>query len=134
LLRRLIISRAQVLLSCLEHTAPPVLTNLALQILTTVAAAIYLREPPATRLLQALAALLDRADIVPAAAASYAAEGLGASAVGQPQSHPQGVCEAVGGLRLLGRLAAWGHNDAAIRSHLHSLVPPVQICTCNCAK
>lgn len=114
----------QVLLACLDHNAPPVLTNLSFQVLSAVTAALYLREAPATRLLPALAALLDRAEIVPAT--SDSSEKAATSLAGRPQSHPQGVCEAVGSLRLLGRLASWGHNDGALRSRIRPLVSAVR--------
>ena len=116
------------LLACLDPTCPLALANLSLQILSAASAAIHLRQPPATRLLPALAALLSVADAIPlpgllpdeASGGRDLLQGL------RRQPHPQGVCEAVGGLRLLGRLATHGHNDGAIRTHLPSLVPKVQ--------
>ena len=117
----------QVLLACLDPSAPPAFTNLALQILTSLAAALHLRLPPAVRLLPAITALLLRADVVGTSAGP--AEPFQQQSQSQPgrQSHPQGVCEAVGGLRLLGRLAAFGHNDAVLRSYLPKLLPAVCI-------
>ena len=93
------------------------------------ARSVISRQPPATRLLPALGALLAVADAIPVPGLlpDDPSGGRDPAAGLRRQPHPQGVCEAVGGLRLLGRLATHGHNDGAIRAELPSLVPKVTI-------
>jgi hypothetical protein len=126
---KLLPASRQVLLACLDPTCPLALANLSLQILSAASAALHLRQPPAARLLPALAALLAAADAItlPAMLSDEPSGGRDPAQGLRRQPHPQGVCEAVGGLRLLGRLATLGHNDTAIRTHIPALVPKVTI-------